>query len=366
MSNIALNRLFTQIHRSRLFTSQHGLGTAPSRRYIPEKAAHLYQALDRSSSEIYSFNRSVEFIGRVRQTIDAESYAIVTVDPMVGKTSLANASTVCLVDRQGNQAYEPLFIDSKEDLPDGRIRLTLGKPGNIDSISINTLAEEALVTTNADLFPFRRSVFANYDEETITLYQAYRPEIGKQAVEQQNFGSNFSASRRTWVKPSFGWMMYRSNWGQNPGQEVILAIQLMRSTFDRLLEKACLTDPVLGVFYQTEAEYQAARKIRPNFVQWDPDRKIDGKRRAVRAIQLGIDPSFHSFFKQGIVSIADVTDLAKTILRLRDAGNQKYLDLLPIEAPYPTPLQVLRPLEAHQYFVDESQALMRSIIELVS
>jgi len=81
-------------------------------------------------------------------------------------------------------------------------------------------------------------IMAQYDDEKIIVYQSYRKEIGNFAVENQFFGGAFSLGRMTWIKPNFLWMMYRNGWGTKDGQEVVLAIHLKRTAFERYLEKA--------------------------------------------------------------------------------------------------------------------------------
>ena len=56
-----------------------------------------------------------------------------------------------------------------------------------------------------------KEVFAQYDRKCIRVYQAYNPMIAKEAVALQRFGESFNVNRMTWIKPSFLWMMYRSN-----------------------------------------------------------------------------------------------------------------------------------------------------------
>ena len=58
-----------------------------------------------------------------------------------------------------------------------------------------------------------RHILAQYDDETIVVYQAYRPSIGSFAAEHGYFGGEFSYSRMSWIKPNFLWMMFRSGWG---------------------------------------------------------------------------------------------------------------------------------------------------------
>jgi Domain of unknown function (DUF4291) len=77
-----------------------------------------------------------------------------------------------------------------------------------------------------------RLIRAAYSARTITIYQAYSPEIAGQAVRAGTFVPPFSRDRMTWIKPSFGWMMHRSGWGAKPGQERILAVDISRSGFE--------------------------------------------------------------------------------------------------------------------------------------
>lgn len=58
-----------------------------------------------------------------------------------------------------------------------------------------------------------REIFAQYDRQCIRVYQAYNPIIAKEAISLQTFGENFDVNRMTWIKPSFLWLMHRSNWG---------------------------------------------------------------------------------------------------------------------------------------------------------
>jgi hypothetical protein len=63
-----------------------------------------------------------------------------------------------------------------------------------------------------------RYILAQFDEEGVIVYQAYRPEIGQFAAAHGYFGGDyFSMTRMSWIKPNFLWMMYRSGWGQKEG-----------------------------------------------------------------------------------------------------------------------------------------------------
>ena len=77
----------------------------------------------------------------------------------------------------------------------------------------------------------RYEIRADYDRDTIVVYQAYKQAIGKPAIENKKFGPEFSYNRMTWIKPSFLWMMERSGYGNKSGQECILAIRIKRAAW---------------------------------------------------------------------------------------------------------------------------------------
>src|SRR5258706_2991300 len=83
-----------------------------------------------------------------------------------------------------------------------------------------------------------RHILAQFDAETVVVYQAYRPAIGRFAAQQQRFGGEFSLNRMSWIKPNFLWMMYRSGWGTKEGQEVALAVRLRRARLGKILPPA--------------------------------------------------------------------------------------------------------------------------------
>ena len=80
-----------------------------------------------------------------------------------------------------------------------------------------------------------RQIRAQYDADTITIYQAYSPHIADAAVAAGRFADGFKRDRMTWIKPSFLWMMYRSGWVTKPGQERVIAIRIRRDGFDWVL-----------------------------------------------------------------------------------------------------------------------------------
>ena len=86
-----------------------------------------------------------------------------------------------------------------------------------------SIANDRVVTIPA------REVRAKYTAKSITVYQAYSPEIAEPAVAAERFVSPFKRDRMTWIKPSFLWMMYRCGWATKPGQERVLAVEITRA-----------------------------------------------------------------------------------------------------------------------------------------
>jgi hypothetical protein len=152
-----------------------------------------------------------------------------------------------------------------------------------------------------------RHILAQFDDDTIIVYQAYRPEIGKFAVEKGYFGGAFKYSRMSWIKPNFLWMMYRSQWGQAEGQEVVLGVRLRRTFFDSLLAQAVPSSFDPGAFNTREA-WAAAVDRSDVRLQWDPDHMPTGEKCERRAIQLGLrGAALEAYGKQEIVQIIDMS-----------------------------------------------------------
>src|SRR6185295_3805568 len=130
-----------------------------------------------------------------------------------------------------------------------------------------------------------RHILAQFDDDSVVVYQAYRPSIGRFAAEHGYFGGEFSLDRMSWIKPNFLWMMYRCGWAAKEGQEVVLAVRLQRAGFDAILAEAVHSSYVAAV-YGDEATWQAAVNRSDVRLQWDPDHNPAGAKLERRAIQL--------------------------------------------------------------------------------
>ena len=185
-----------------------------------------------------------------------------------------------------------------------------------------------------------KEVFAQYDRQCIRVYQAYNPIIAKEAIALQTFGENFNLNCMTWIKPSFLWMMYRSNWGTKKNQECILALDIYRVKFNELLEKAVLTSPDSTSY--NGLQWEKAFNETTVYCQWDPDRSINGNAIHRAAIQIGLKGStLRDFLDTGICHIEDLTSLVRKWNEQRKIGKLNSKNL-PIEKIYPIEDKAIR------------------------
>lgn len=165
-------------------------------------------------------------------------------------------------------------------------------------------------------------ILAQFDDDTIVVYQAYRPEIGKFAVEKGYFGGEFKYSRMSWIKPNFLWMMYRSDWGQSEGQEIVLALRIKRKFFDSLLTQA-VPSSFDSQKFASRNEWVAAVEKSDVRLQWDPDHMPNGEKCERRAIQLGLrGATLEAYGKRELLEVIDMSDfIAEQRQHIRDWKN---------------------------------------------
>lgn len=191
----------------------------------------------------------------------------------------------------------------------------------------------------------KNEIRADYNAQNITVYQAYSPQIALPALKAKRFVPPFSFGRMTWIKPSFLWLMERSNWAQKAGQEHILAVTITRTGWDEALSLGVLTS------YEPRV-HNSMDKWRDNFetarvhIQWDPERSIRGARLDSGSIQVGLSRFvIEKFVNEWIVDIADITPLVRKIHGLVQNGHvDKVKKLLPPERLYPVDANVAQRL----------------------
>jgi hypothetical protein len=197
-----------------------------------------------------------------------------------------------------------------------------------------------------------RHILAQYDSESVVVYQAYKPAIGRFAVEHGHFGGDFSLSRMSWIKPNFLWMMYRCGWATKPDQEVVLAVRLTRAAFDEILRQAVPSSFDAREF-ATPQEWKDAVAGSSVRLQWDPDHDPHGAPVERRAIQLGLrGEPLQRYAREWILSIEDLSAFAgeqranaapgrwhelrmpeERVYPVADAATARRLGVAPMERP---------------------------------
>lgn len=178
-----------------------------------------------------------------------------------------------------------------------------------------------------------RHIMAQYDDQSVVVYQAYRLSIGRFAHQSQRFGGDFSFNRMSWIKPNFLWMMYRCGWGTKSDQEVTLAIKLKRSAFDEIIAQAVHSSFQPDV-YPSHEDWQKAVAGSDVRLQWDPDHDPSGAVVKRRAIQLGMRGSvLVKYGGEWLVGICDISEFVA--LQHKHVGNGYKHLITPSEAIYP-------------------------------
>jgi hypothetical protein len=185
--------------------------------------------------------------------------------------------------------------------------------------------------------PFRQ-IRAQFTEHTITVYQAYSPQIADAAITAQTFVAPFKFERMTWIKPSFLWMAYRSGWATKRGQERILAVEITRIGFEWALLNSSLSS-------------KKTKNTGPVRVQWDPERDLFLNRLNYRSIQIGLSgEAVNRYVNEWIIRIKDITPIMRQIGEIVQSGNcdrEKCLSLIPIETPYPLSNEIAAVIEVN-------------------
>ncbi len=196
------------------------------------------------------------------------------------------------------------------------------------------LITEAYLSQNTRWPKEGHHILAQYNDDSVIVYQAYRPSIGHFAARSGYFGGEFSFTRMSWIKPNFLWMMYRSGWGTKEGQEVTLAVRLKRSGFDTLLAQAVHSSYKENIYQSEEAWKQAVAQSEAR-LQWDPDHHPSGAKVERRAIQLGMRGTILAYYaREWILDIEDISEFVREQYTHVQTGNFTRL-ATPREMVYP-------------------------------
>lgn len=178
-----------------------------------------------------------------------------------------------------------------------------------------------------------RHILAQFDAESVIVYQAYNSAIGHFAARHGYFGGGFSLSRMSWIKPNFLWMMYRSGWGTRENQEVTLAVRLRRGAFDEILRQAVHSTFVPEVYGSEDAWRRAVARSNVR-LQWDPDHNPSGNPVERRAIQLGLRGEVLA--RDWLLGIQDISDFVREQRAIAVAPYDRLLTPRELSTRWPT------------------------------
>lgn len=176
-----------------------------------------------------------------------------------------------------------------------------------------------------------RHIMAQYDDETIVVYQAYNSGVADYAVKHGQLGGpHFSFGRMSWIKPNFLWMMYRCGWASKENQERVLGLRIGADFFESILEAAAPSSFDAGL-HASHEDWKQALKRSDVRLQWDPDHDPGGARQERRAIQLGLrGEMLRAFATTQLLEVIDMTPFVhEQARRVGGAGL-----MTPSERPY--------------------------------
>ena len=129
-------------------------------------------------------------------------------------------------------------------------------------------------------------------------------------------------------------MMYRCGWAEKENQERVLAIDIKREAFDKIVKNALFSTYTDDIDISKE-EWQKLVKSSDVRIQWDPEKDIEGRNLSYRSIQLGIgNNAVKEYVNDWIVHIEDITPYVKEL----NISRRKGIDMtsfLPNEQVYP-------------------------------
>ena len=178
-----------------------------------------------------------------------------------------------------------------------------------DSIS---LPLTSYVEQQATLPPEGNHFIALEADDMLTFYAAFNDAIANYAVANQRFGGHaFSFNRMTWIKPSFMWMMYRSEWATAENQQRILALRIKKQDVVKILQEGVLSS-FDATKYTDEAAWKQDLSQSEVRIQWDPDHDEYGMKLKRKAIQIGLKGEIlRKFATEMLLQIEDITSFVR-------------------------------------------------------
>ncbi|CAM9808749.1 unnamed protein product, partial [Choristocarpus tenellus] len=136
-------------------------------------------------------------------------------------------------------------------------------------------------------------LLCQHDRDTVVLFRTCCEHLGPHIVSTGCFLGNScyekDSTRMMWFNTSFLVQMHRSAWGTKKVKEILLAIRVRRSFFQKCLAQAVYTFEVTSPSPTRSRKGSNARASDCVRLHWEPDRLPSGeKHRRRRVVQLGL------------------------------------------------------------------------------
>jgi hypothetical protein len=190
-------------------------------------------------------------------------------------------------------------------------------------------------------------IIAQFDKDSVIVYQAFNDAIAKYAVDNQRFGGDsYDFGRITWLKPSFLWMMYYSGWARNENQENVLAIRVSKQGFEHILRHAVMSKFVRSIHSDQESwEKQLAQS--GVHLRWESYHDLFGDKTERKAARIGLSgQELRRFNEEWILEIRNITDFVKEQQALVKASKLDKVKIPRERAYAPEDLAILRKIDA--------------------
>jgi hypothetical protein len=190
-------------------------------------------------------------------------------------------------------------------------------------------------------------IIAQFNKESIIVYQAFRDSIAEYAIRHQRFGGgDYDFDRTTWLKPSFLWMMHYSGWAQKENQENVLAIKMTRKGFDEILRFAVMTTFYKDI-YGDNASWKKQLETSEVQLQWEPYHDLYGNKTERKAVKIGLSGNMlERFNNEWILEIKNITPYVQQQQDLLNANRVDDIRVPQERAYAPGDLTILTKIDA--------------------
>ncbi len=190
-------------------------------------------------------------------------------------------------------------------------------------------------------------IIAQYDRDSIIVYQAFKDTIAEYAVKNQKFGgSDYDFNRMTWLKPSFLWMMHYSAWGRKENQENVLAIRVSKKGFNEILRLAVITTYYKHIYPDSEV-WKAELEGSDVQLQWEPYHDLFDNKTDRKAVKIGLKGEvLRRFNEEWIMEIKNITPYIEQQEQFLSTNLTDKIELPHERAYAPDDLTILTKIDA--------------------